>query len=155
MPSGSSYALQRFIEPFFILVIYVPANVTRERLEFFERLLQFQQLYSYVNWPFVDRLVITGDFNFTIQSSYYQNWIQLLNRHFQNVMSDLHDLHTCTFRRGAVTRSTVNYLFLSATLFVNYIDATVDFVDPEWPDHTILSVELKLDLADSHYPGAW
>ncbi|CAO3699873.1 unnamed protein product [Rhizopus microsporus] len=70
-------------------------------------------------------------------------------------MSDLRDLHTPTFRRGEVIRSTIDYLFLSTILSANYIDATVDFVDPEWSDHAILSVELKLDLADSHGPGAW
>ncbi|PHZ13154.1 uncharacterized protein RHIMIDRAFT_129447 [Rhizopus microsporus ATCC 52813] len=157
MSSGSSYVHKRFYKPFFILVIYAPANLTRERREFFERPLQFQQLDPYDDRSCVDRLVIAGDFNFTIQSSQssssYRNWIQLLSSHFQNVMSDLRDLHTPTFRRGAVTRSTVDYL--STTLSANYIDATVDFVDLEWSDHAILAVELKLDLADSHGPGAW
>ncbi|CEG83560.1 hypothetical protein RMATCC62417_17461 [Rhizopus microsporus] len=148
-----------FIEPFFILVIYVSANVTRERREFFEQLLQFHQLDPYDDRSCADRLIIAGDCNFTIQSSQasssYRNWIQLLNSHFHNLMSELRDLCILTFRRSAVTRSTINYLFLSTILSANHIDATVDFADPEWSDHAIISVELKLDLADSHGPGAW
>ncbi|KAG1039990.1 hypothetical protein G6F43_012387 [Rhizopus delemar] len=121
-------------------------------------LLQFQQLDPYGELSCVDRLLIAGDFNFNIKSSQattHRPWVDFLNAYFQNVITDLRDLHTPTFRRGSATRSVIDYIMVSNTLSANYLNAGVDFINPKWSDHAALSVDMKLDNADSYGPGIW
>lgn len=58
-----------------------------------------------------------------------------------------------TFRRNT-SLSTIDYFFLNPILasFVN--SSQVQFISPEWTDHTLLSVDLRFDSPD-HGSGIW
>ncbi|KAG0973755.1 hypothetical protein G6F29_012651 [Rhizopus arrhizus] len=148
--------------PFHILVTYAPASSHRARLEFFNTLLTFRQLSPLDPLSCIDRMIIAGDFNYSLpQSSSSQGsraperWLQFLQCHFQNVMAELRSLDTATFRRGATTRSTIDYIYLSLDMAINYVDADVDFVNSAWTDHALMSVTLKADLLTDTGPGIW
>ncbi|KAG1534096.1 hypothetical protein G6F49_013421 [Rhizopus delemar] len=148
--------------PFHILVIYAPASSNRARHEFFNSLLAFRQLSPYDPISCVDRMIIAGDFNYSLQSSSMVHrsipppqWLYFLQCHFQNVMTDLRSLETATFRRGATTHSTIDYIYLSLDMSINYVAADVEFLNPEWTDHALLQVTLKADLLFDTGPGLW
>ncbi|KAG1229190.1 hypothetical protein G6F35_002156 [Rhizopus arrhizus] len=148
--------------PFHILVVYAPASSNRARHEFFNTLLTFRQLSPYDPISCVDRMIIAGDFNYSLQSSSTAHrsnpptqWLHFLQCHFQNVMTDLRSLETATFRRGATTHSTIDYIYLSLDMSINYVDADVEFLNSEWTDHALLQVTLKAVLLFETGPGLW
>ncbi|KAG0819264.1 hypothetical protein G6F16_012464 [Rhizopus arrhizus] len=55
--------------PFHILVIYAPASSHRARLEFFNTLLTFRQLSPLDPLSCIDRMIIAGDFNYSLPQS--------------------------------------------------------------------------------------
>ncbi|KAG1340279.1 hypothetical protein G6F62_005474 [Rhizopus arrhizus] len=147
--------------PFHILVVYAPASSNRARQEFFDALLTFRQLSPYDPISCVERMVIAGYFNYSLQSSSRAHrsnpppqWLHFLQCHFQNVMTDLRSLETTTFRRGATTHSTINHIYVSLDMSINYVDVDVEFLISEWTDHALLQVTLKADLLDTG-PGLW
>lgn len=91
---------------FFILVLYAPASSSRERISFFNSLLDFAQLSPYSDQSCIERLIIAGDFNYDASniglcSSSSRNglrqWNHFLRCHFRNVKSDLRQINTPTF----------------------------------------------------------
>ncbi|KAG1035825.1 hypothetical protein G6F43_013167 [Rhizopus delemar] len=106
--------------PFYILVVYAPASSPRDRLEFFDSLLSYRQLAPYDSDSCVNRMIIAGDFNYSLSSPSSTNrtsppprWLHFLQCHFQNVMVDLRSLDTPTFRRGPCTQSTIDFIYVS------------------------------------------
>ncbi|KAG1050388.1 hypothetical protein G6F43_007333 [Rhizopus delemar] len=57
-------------------------------------------------------------------------------------MNNLRSLEIATFRRGATTHSTIDYIYLSLDMSINYVDADVEFLNFEWTDHTLLQKNL-------------
>ncbi|EIE88911.1 hypothetical protein RO3G_13622 [Rhizopus delemar RA 99-880] len=70
-------------------------------------------------------------------------------------MTDLRSLETSTFRRGATTHSTIDCIYLSLDMSINYVDADVEFLNSEWTDHALLQVTLKTDLLFDTGPRLW
>ncbi|KAG1506717.1 hypothetical protein G6F52_011815 [Rhizopus delemar] len=150
------------MEPFHILVVYAPASSSKARAEFFESILNFRQLSPLDTISCVDRLIIAGDFNYSISTASStrnsrppQQWVHFLQCHFRNVMSDLRSLVTPTFRRGELSHSTIDYIYMSLDLAINYVDADVEFLNPHWTDHALLTLVFKPDLPTPSGPGLW
>lgn len=150
------------MDPFHILVIYAPASSSKARAEFFDTILTFRQLSPYDTLSCVDRMIIAGDFNYALPSfstprttRHPQHWLHFLQCHFRNVISELRGLDTPTFRRGDTTRSAIDYLYISLDLSVHYVDAEVEFLNPQWTDHALLGLTFQMDLSTTTGPGLW
>jgi endonuclease/exonuclease/phosphatase family metal-dependent hydrolase len=83
-------------------------------------------------------MIIAGDFNYALPSSSVprttrppQRWLHFLQCHFRNVISELRGLDTPTFRRGDTTHSAIDFIYISLDLSVHYVDAEVDFLNPQ------------------------
>ncbi|KAG1047406.1 hypothetical protein G6F43_010143 [Rhizopus delemar] len=148
--------------PFHILVVYAPASSRRDRQEFFDTLLTFQQLSPNDPDSCVDRMIIAGDFNYTLKpqvlssrSSVSSRWLQFVQCHFKNVMTELSLIDTPTFRRGSSTQSIIDYIYVSLDLSVNFVEADVEFINPAWTDHALFQMTLKTDFQFNTGPGIW
>ncbi|KAG1508517.1 hypothetical protein G6F47_008389 [Rhizopus delemar] len=146
--------------PFYILVVYAPASLPRDKFEFFDFLLSYRQLSPYDSDSCVNRMIIAGDFNYSLPSPSSINrapppprWLHFPQYHFQNVMVDLRSLDTPTFRRGPYTQSTIDFIYVDMS--VNYVDANVEFLNASGTDHTLLQVTLKADFLFDTGPGIW
>lgn len=91
---------QQLYEPFFILNIYAPANSATERHQFFQHLtIMLQEYRTTISF---DRLIISGDFNYSILKPSLLNtstsplWIALLEANFHNAMKigNLEEIHS-------------------------------------------------------------
>ncbi|KAG1144619.1 hypothetical protein G6F37_012271 [Rhizopus arrhizus] len=58
-----------------------------------------------------------------------------------------------TFRRGT-TCSTIDYIFASESLLVNIHASAVDFLQPTWTDHALLTTSFKF-VQNHQGPGLW
>ncbi|KAG1615193.1 hypothetical protein G6F45_012498 [Rhizopus arrhizus] len=168
LPEGSRCILAQVdhidghMEPFHIPVVYAPASSSKARTGFFESILNFRQLSPLDTISCVDRLIIAGDFNYSIPTASLtrnsrppQQWMHFVQCHFRNIMSDLRSLVTPTFRRGELTHSTIDYIYMSLDLTINYVDADVESLNPHWTDHALLTLVLKPDLPTPSGPGLW
>ncbi|KAG0803717.1 hypothetical protein G6F16_013199 [Rhizopus arrhizus] len=58
-----------------------------------------------------------------------------------------------TFRRGT-TCSTIDYIFASKSLLANIHASAVDFLQPTWTDHALLTTSFKF-VQNHQGPGLW
>ncbi|KAG1050343.1 hypothetical protein G6F43_007374 [Rhizopus delemar] len=150
------------MNPFHILFIYALASSHPARVELFNSLLSFRQLSPYDPVSCVNHMIIAGDFNYSLLnsssplgSSVPTRWAHFLLCYFQNVMNDIRSLDTATFRRGEISLSTIDYIYLSQDMVINYVGADVEFLSPHWSDHTLLQVTCKVDFVDDTRPVLW
>ncbi|KAG1039064.1 hypothetical protein G6F43_012587 [Rhizopus delemar] len=158
---GPQYTLTHIPLPEDAHFVYAPAS-PRDRLEFFDSLLSYRQISLYDSNSCIDRIVIAGDFNYSLPSLLLTNrasppprCLHFLQCHFQNVMVDLRSLDTPTFRRGPCTQSTIDFIYVSIDMSVNYVDANVEFLNASWTDHALLQVTLKADFLFDTGPDIW
>lgn len=53
-------------------------------------------------------------------------------------MKDLCSRDTATFRHEDNSSSTIDYIYLTQGMVINYVDADVEFLNSHWSDHTLL-----------------
>lgn len=124
------------VSPFFILVLYTPASSSRERISFFNSLLDFAQISPYSDQSCIQRLIIADNFNYdafniVLCASSPRNglrqWNHFLRCQFSNVMSDLPQLNAPTFYRRDTTSLTIDFIFLSF-LSSSFANADVEYI---------------------------
>ncbi|KAI8328039.1 hypothetical protein BC941DRAFT_329074, partial [Chlamydoabsidia padenii] len=78
--------------PFYILNIYAPAKSGQARRLFFNSILDLLQQHSQQGTVDMDRLIIAGDFNYSLnRPNIHQhtslNWVSFIDEHFKNTMN--------------------------------------------------------------------
>ncbi|EIE78298.1 hypothetical protein RO3G_03002 [Rhizopus delemar RA 99-880] len=143
--------------PFYVLVIYAPATSGQHRSQFFDQL--FDLLHSPTLDINLDRLVITGDFNYSYQRPHLSSqtslqWVSFLDDHFYNALQkdDLHELPT--FRRNDNILSTIDYIFVSQSWCSKVTESNIHKLDASWSDHSLLSITCCIGSSPSG-PGLW
>ncbi|KAG1037559.1 hypothetical protein G6F43_012832 [Rhizopus delemar] len=143
--------------PFFILVLYAPASSGRQRQQFFDQV--FELLHAQDLDINFDRLLITGDFNYSyarssLSSQTSLQWVSFLEDHFYNTLKkdDLHELPT--FRRNESIFSTIDYIFISQAWCSAVMAGNLHKLNASWTDHSMLSVTCCVGTAPSG-PGLW
>ncbi|KAG1517152.1 hypothetical protein G6F46_005989 [Rhizopus delemar] len=143
--------------PFYVLVIYAPATTGQHRSQFFDQL--FDLLHSPTLDINLDRLVITGDFNYSYQRPHLSSqtslqWVSFLDDHFYNALQkdDLHELPT--FRCNDNIFSTIDYIFVSQSWCSNVTESNIHKLDASWSDHSLLSITCCIGSSPSG-PGLW
>ncbi|KAG1445652.1 hypothetical protein G6F56_009836 [Rhizopus delemar] len=172
--------IDQIFEPFELVTLYAPATAVPRR-EFSHQALQLSifsgihrspkdefQVDDYTpNSRFNHRLLITGDFNYRPSSSFnYTNshsqppayfaqrkWHNFLLSNFQELAHPSLDNPLPTFRRGT-TASTIDYIFGSASLASNIQNSSITFINSNWTDHALLTVQFKFG-SGSHGKGLW
>ncbi|KAG1042538.1 hypothetical protein G6F43_011881 [Rhizopus delemar] len=144
-------------EPFFVLVLYAPANSGQQRQQFFDQVLNI--LHSPALGISLDRLFITGDFNYSylrphLSSQTSLQWVSFLDDYCYNALlkNGLHELPT--FRRNDTIYSTIDYIFVSRSLSTHVVDSTLYKLNASWTDHSLLSTTCCLGVSPSG-PGLW
>ena len=144
-------------EPFWLLVLYAPATSGQQRQQFFDNVLEL--LHNQDLDINLDRLFITGDFNYSylrphLSSQTSLQWVSFLNDHFYNALmnDDLHEIPT--FRRNEITYSTIDYIFVNQAFRTQVIESNLHKLDVSWTDHSLLSVTCCLGPSPSG-PGLW
>ena len=143
--------------PFYITVVYAPANSDRDRRKFFTDLAT--RLQSADLGLDLDRLLIMGDFKYSYQRSSlgthtFLDWISFLDTHCLNALS-LNNLHTLPiFERNRDIRSTIDYIFVSKPLQTSLVATNLELTDHKWTDHLLLSAKLALASTPTG-PGLW
>lgn len=144
-------------EPFFVLVLYAPANSGQQRQQFFDQVLNI--LHSPALGISLDRLFITGDFNYSylrphLSSQTSLQWVSFLDDYCYNALlkNGLHELPT--FRRNDTIYSTIDYIFVSRSLSTHVVDSTLYKLNASWTDHSLLSTTCCLGISPSG-PGLW
>ncbi|KAI8139863.1 Endonuclease/exonuclease/phosphatase [Fennellomyces sp. T-0311] len=134
--------------PFYILTIYAPAGTTTERQSFYSALCASPILDQ--QQPYRQRLIITGDFNYSYQrTDYHRNappeWFAMLQDEFFNCINpNPLDRPLPTFCRGDFTMSTIDYIFASPS-FKNTVKAReVSYIANSWSDHALLLTTFKM-----------
>lgn len=145
--------------PFFILVLYAPAQSASKRRSFFTQVLAALQ----PNTSPIDssNLIILGDFNFSfLRPDAHTNgtpeWLDYLSTHFTNCLSlhdDNHHLPTCY--RTSFSPSTIDHIFASQSLSCTVSASGVEFQSPTWTDHCLLKTTLQLQSSFHRGPGVW
>ncbi|KAG1522711.1 hypothetical protein G6F52_005627 [Rhizopus delemar] len=143
--------------PFFILVLYAPASSGRQRQQFFDQV--FELLHAQDLDINFDRLLITGDFNYSyarssLSSQTSLQWISFLEDHFYNTLKKdgLHELPT--FRRNESIFSTIDYIFVSQAWCLAVMASNLHKLNASWTDHSMLSVTCCVGTSPSG-PGLW
>ncbi|KAG1036563.1 hypothetical protein G6F43_013025 [Rhizopus delemar] len=172
--------VDQVFEPFTIVTIYAPASV-QPRREFYYHIMKLP-LFSRIHIDSLDgiqvdlqslesqlphRILITGDFNYspsiscratnsTMQSPFHvaqQKWHNFLLANFNEVTHPSLDNPLPTFRRGT-TLSTIDYFFSSLSLSSCVLKSRIEFINPSWTDHALLSVQFKFG-SNLHGKGLW
>ncbi|KAI7889012.1 uncharacterized protein EV154DRAFT_565785 [Mucor mucedo] len=114
--------------------------------------------------------LITGDFNYhhytTYRSSNSQcphpirSWKQTLNQHLYDCINsdDITETYSVanphiTFSRGN-SRTTTDYIFASLAIKASMTKSGVDFINPDWTDHALISIDLVL-VSKKHGKGIY
>ncbi|OBZ81852.1 Transposon TX1 uncharacterized protein [Choanephora cucurbitarum] len=115
--------------PFYIAVIYAPANSDKDRRNFFSNLAT--RLQSTELRLDLDRLLIMGDFNYSYQRASLAvhtslNWISFLDNYCLNALS-LNVLHLLpTFERNTDIMSTIDYIFVSKLFHTSLVTTNLE-----------------------------
>ena len=129
--------------PLHVLVVYAPAHSPSMRNAFFQDILTSLTTFYGDNAP--ERLIVMGDFNYspfreTGPSQIPILWQNFLCNYFIDGITSSNEIPAPTFRRGATTRSTIDYVFSSKDLDDFRYASSVDFVNSNWTDHAMLAV---------------
>ncbi|KAG0806282.1 hypothetical protein G6F17_011128 [Rhizopus arrhizus] len=151
------YTSSQRLCPFYVLVIYAPDTSGQHRSQFFDQL--FDLLHSPTLDINFDRLVITGDFNYSYQRSHLSSqtslqWVSFLDDHFYNALQkdDLHELPT--FRRNDHIFSTIDYIFVSQSWCSKVTESNIHKLDASWSYRSLLSITCCIGSSPSG-PGLW
>lgn len=68
-----------------------------------------------------------------------------LQYYFRSMMSDRWSL--------AASHSNIDYIYISLELSIDYIDADIKILNPQWANHAFLECVFKFDLSISSGPG--
>jgi exonuclease III len=148
-----------FFEPLYLLTLYAPAKPPHQRRAFFGEILRLVQDLVANNTIDLDRLIITGDFNYsllqgTLTTHTDMNWITYLDKHFFNAMqiNDCHQLPT--FERSSGCMSTIDYIYVGMELQNQVQDSNIVSIRSDWSDHSILSTTVLVGYSKLG-PGLW
>ncbi|KAG1058193.1 hypothetical protein G6F43_000017 [Rhizopus delemar] len=143
--------------PFYVLVIYAPATSGQHRSQFFDQI--FDLLHSPTLNINLDRLFITGDFNYSYQRPHLSSqtslqWVSFLDDLFYNALQkdDLHELPT--FRRNDNIFSTIDYIFVSQSWCSKVTESNIHKLNVSWSYHSLLSITCCIGSSPSG-PGLW
>ncbi|KAG1046594.1 hypothetical protein G6F43_010926 [Rhizopus delemar] len=143
--------------PFYVLVVYAPATSGQRRSQLFDQL--FDLLHSPTLDINLDRLVITGDFNYSYKCPHLSSqtslqWVSFLDDNFYNALrkDDLHELPT--FQRNDNIFSTIDYIFVSQSWCSKVTESNIHKLDASWSDHSLLSITCCIGSSPSG-PGLW
>ncbi|ORZ07165.1 hypothetical protein BCR42DRAFT_336582, partial [Absidia repens] len=146
--------------PFFVLVIYAPANSPTARQLFFNNLTA--NLQSPDSPLPLDNLVILGDFNYSFISTNRTlgltgEWSRLLSSHFTNCLSINSDnyLLPTFFHAVAHHPPTIDHIFASHSLSQTVQSSSVEFLSPTWTDHCLLTSTFHLNPSIPIGKGVW
>ena len=134
-----------------LCVVYAPSSGSEERRRFFDKLL----LLPFFTDP-LPHSVILGDFNYHHHqpNSCPADWRAWTDIHLRNVITRRDVPPLPTWQQGRA-RTTVDYIFASH----DFLDCTsaphIDFINPTWSDHAILSTTVTLAGDGGLGPGVW
>jgi exonuclease III len=152
---------QKLYEPFYILNLYAPASNHKARQTFFEQILAM--LYGIQDQISFDRLIIAGDFNYSLQrpnilkQATSADWLHLLELFFYNSMQ-LHNLTDIpTFQRShgdSIVSSVIDYIYVGQHHRHQLQDAQISRLNSAWTDHSLLHISFSVGQAPTG-PGLW
>ena len=144
---------QHLFEPFQILTIYAPSQAG-PRQTFYKELYQLPPIYDTSHLR-KTKLLITGDFNYSLREprGVPRKWADIIHTHLFNCRENMPDSENPTFRRGE-TMSSIDYIYATKPLHQHLIQSQIDFVEPSWTDHALLTVSIKFGN-DKQGPGLW
>ncbi|KAI7872524.1 hypothetical protein BDF14DRAFT_1717038, partial [Spinellus fusiger] len=142
-----SHASKYFI-PFYIMVLYTLSHSS-----------------TLCSAPFSDldncynRLLLMGDFNFSYahpnsQSNAPADWHDMLKEQFVDCMTPTGSIPILAFRHNDRIMSAIDYVYASLSPTDNLVDSSVDFINPAWTDHPLLSFSLYL-ISPKSGRGLW
>lgn len=144
--------------PFYILNIYAPSH-RQSRQPFFNSILDLLQQHTQQGSVDLDRLIITGDFNYSLARPHLpshtsMDWITFLAENFNNLMTinDCQDIPT--FQRSHGIMSTIDYMYASPSLYMAAYDSDIHLLRADWSDHSRLSTTIRLGKVKTG-PGLW
>ncbi|KAI8994903.1 hypothetical protein BDB01DRAFT_715387 [Pilobolus umbonatus] len=139
--------------PFYILNVYAPSRCGRDRKTFFNSVLEI--LYSLHDTIDIDRLIISGDFNYsylresTLLEQTSSQWISFLSQSYTNIMETV-NFHTVpTFRRNDEIMSTIDYIFVSPNIKFYRDQTDICILQPSWSDHSLLQTSFEIGRSNS------
>ncbi|OBZ81280.1 Transposon TX1 uncharacterized protein, partial [Choanephora cucurbitarum] len=143
--------------PFYVLVIYAPANSAMECRTFFSSLIETLHS-SHLTLDF-DRLLVMGDFNYSyvrpnIGTATSLEWVSTLDMHCFNALQAFDLRNLPTFRRNDSITSTIDYIFVISSLQNVLTDATLQLINSRCSDHSLLSVQLAISTTPTE-PELW
>jgi exonuclease III len=147
---------QGLYDPFFLLTVYAPAGAGHRRRAFFDNL--YQLLLSTTLSIDLDRLIITGDFNYSYDHLHLfthtsADWVSFLHASFTNALTafDINRIPTYT---GFESRSsTIDYIFVGNRFHNQVIQADIERL-PNWSDHSILVIDYRIGSSRQGH-GLW
>ncbi|KAI9488277.1 hypothetical protein BDB00DRAFT_772823, partial [Zychaea mexicana] len=138
--------------PFNIFVIYAPARASA-RQPFFESLALLPIFSSRV----IERSVLLGDFNYQVLSRSPRGvpaiWQAHLLAYWHDCITPPSHCPSPTFLRNS-SRSCIDYIFMSSDFRSFSSSPVIDFINPLWTDHHLLTAQLRLGKAPVG-PGMW
>ncbi|KAG2213760.1 hypothetical protein INT45_001415 [Circinella minor] len=144
--------LSSFFSPINIFVIYAPA-CSYQQEPFYTSLSQL----SIFSTPSIDRSVLLGEFNYQILSRSPSGIPDIWKTHLSSFWVDCVTSPGCcptpTFLRHS-SRSCLDYIFMSHDLYPYTSSPIIDFINPLWTDHQLVSIELRLGQVPLG-PGMW
>lgn len=135
---------EQVFEPNHIVNIYAPATTTQKKIDFYRTLLSLPIL----NVDETVRTIIAGDFNVQLLTSNHtprnlKGVLQPLTAAFRDCINETPGLALPTFRRGTVL-SCIDFILASMDLALYPKLAAVDFVNPDWTNHALLTCSFAL-----------
>lgn len=151
----------QFYAPFYLINIYAPSSSQSQRRSFFASILDM--LTKLADSIDLNRLIVSGDFNYDYHRDIASgkalrqtnlNWVSFLQESFYNCM--LHNgLDTLpTFKRSLNITSSIDYIYVGSMLQHSVTESEIEYIQPRWSDHAILSVQLKMGNSKIG-PGLW
>ncbi|KAG1467521.1 hypothetical protein G6F56_004371 [Rhizopus delemar] len=136
--------IDQIFEPFELVTLYAPATAVPRR-EFFHQALQ---------------LLIFSDIHRSPQDEFQppaysaqRKWHDFLLSNFQELVNPSLNNPLPTFHSGT-TASTIDYIFGSASLASNIQNSAITFINSNWSDHALLTIQFKFG-SGSHGKGLW
>jgi endonuclease/exonuclease/phosphatase family metal-dependent hydrolase len=100
------------------------------------------------------RLIISGDFNYDYQRDIISGtghhaktnleWVSFLQESFYNCMLHNDPDTIPTFQRNADITSCIDCIYAGSMLQHSVTDASIEYIQPMWSDHAMLSVSFNL-----------
>ncbi|KAK4512964.1 uncharacterized protein ATC70_003675 [Mucor velutinosus] len=144
--------------PIYILNIYAHSDNYRARNHLFDQIISLLNSMP----EMISSLIIAGDMNccfdstsqrYNRQTGKPKSFIEFLNTHFSDCLSQPNLPHDYTFRRGS-SLSTLDYMFAGRDAFFKMSDDDTTFLSQEWTDHALLTKTYTIGMTNCG-KGVW